>query len=94
MSSPDAAPEEHGGNFGVGLFVGVVAGSLGMFLFGTSQGRELLENIKRELEENPDADIPERAQKLIASVREKVEDKLDSVSSVEEFPKFKRKLVE
>lgn len=94
-SSSELSPEEQGGSFGVGLFMGVVAGSLGMFLFGTPQGRELLENLKRELEENMDnPDLPARAQRLIAEVRERFENQNESVNSVEEFPKFKRKLVE
>lgn len=89
------SPEEHGGNFGVGLFVGVVAGSLGMFLFGTQQGQELMKNLKKELEEGADShDLPERAQKLIASVRTSVEEQFDTPEKTDEFPKFKRRLAE
>lgn len=90
-----SSPEEHGGNFGVGLFVGVVAGSLGMFLFGTQQGQELMKNLKKELEEGADAkDLPERAQNLIASVRHSVQDQFETVKKTDEFPKFKRRLAE
>jgi len=93
------SPEEHGGNFGVGLFVGVIAGTLGMFLFGTQQGQELMKNLKRELEDSADShDLPERAQKLIASVRNSVgdqfNDQIETPENADEFPKFKRRLAE
>lgn len=105
LSSTDASSaespevEEHSGSFGVGLFLGVVVGSFGMFLFGTPQGQELLHSVKKELEENPDTrDLPQRAQKLIASVRETVQetvsDSLEIAQKTEEFPKFKRRLAE
>jgi len=98
-ASEPVSPEEHGGNFGVGLFVGVVAGSLGMFLFGTQQGQELMKNLKKELEDGAESkDLPERAKNLIASVRTSVEgqlnDQFDTAEKTDEFPKFKRRLAE
>ncbi len=92
------------GNFGTGLFLGVVAGALGMFLFGTDRGQELMENLKQELEkENDQGETPiEQTRTLIAQVvaetknmvnetRESVQEKVNQASEEDLFPKFQRK---
>jgi len=73
-NSPCSHQTSSEGNFGTGVFVGVVAGAVGMFLFGTDRGQELIDNLKRELErelskENSSGETPlEQTRTLIAKV--------------------------
>lgn len=94
ISDPSQGLEpEHGGSFATGLFVGVLAGSLGMFLFGTPEGREIMEKIKEQMKEQADEhELPEKAHRLIAAAEKKFQSEKEDLA--DNFPKFKRRLAE
>ena len=94
---------ENNGNFATGLFVGVVVGSVGMFLFGTDHGQELLQNLRQELEkENEAGETPiDQTRNIIAKVvdetKQVITETQKSITQTAEkslndelFPKFQR----
>ncbi len=81
------------GNFGVGFFVGVVSGALGMFLFGTKQGHRLLAHLKEELASDGEKLLESpTVQKLLPTMEETkipIEKAVGTLKS--SFPKFQKK---
>lgn len=73
-SLPNTTPHrQEDGNFGVGFFVGIMAGSVGMFLLGTKQGHQVLLDLKRTLRQYwPEAQETER--KLLSAIAKKAEE--------------------
>jgi gas vesicle protein len=86
-------PENDGGNFGAGFFIGIVSGAVGMFLFGTKQGHEVLSAFRQQLEKQVETlSEPETQQKLIAAAKTvKKATKQTAKDWQEKFPKFQGK---
>lgn len=66
------------GQFSSGFFLGVMAGFLGMYVFGTKKGQNFLEKLKQELpnidtSEQPQRSLRDEAPNLIASAQESVD---------------------
>lgn len=80
-------------SFGTGFFLGIVSGAIGMFLFGTKQGRHLMARLREELKEEA---VPlletEVIQKLLPQGEESKENVEKSVGTWKNsFPKFQKK---
>lgn len=95
QSSPaqEAPREIDGGHFGTGFFLGLIGGSVGMFLLGTKQGHEVLQTIKKQMSERADEVLePEVKRKLIAAAETVTETaKQTATDWQDKFPKFQRK---
>jgi len=82
--------------------MGTVVGAIGMFLFGTEKGQDLLQQMREELAKQAEKAEPEvkeqieQTRTLIAKAMDQVKDKVEQVAEKKpiqsaEFPKFKRK---
>lgn len=92
-----AEPISEGGNFGSGFFLGLMTGAIGMFMFGTDKGQDVLQQIRDELENQAKSAEPEvreqfeQTRSFIAKAIDEVKDRVEQV--VEEPPPVKNKPV-
>lgn len=88
---------EDNGHFGTGFLVGSLLGAVGMYLFGTPQGKKTIEQIKKEfqaVEEEMNTvqqeNIVDQIKVPIAHLEEKTKKVTASAANLN-FPKFKKK---
>lgn len=86
-------PPTDGGSFGTGLFLGVIGGGLGMFLFGTKRGRHVLEKLKVELAESTDELMENENVKKALPALEETKNQVEKAVGTwkNTFPKFQKK---
>ncbi len=89
----DPQTQTDSGSFGTGFFLGVIGGGLGMFLFGTKRGRVILDELKKELQENAGELLEnENVQKALPALEETKNQVGKAVGAWKEtFPKFQKK---
>lgn len=93
VSDVEIAQHDEAGNFGAGLFLGIVGGALGMFLFGTKQGRQVLQKVKEEFSQNAgeflQSESVQQALPAVEETKKQVEKVVGTWKNT--FPKFQKK---
>lgn len=86
-------PEMDGGHFGAGFFLGVIGGAVGMFLLGTKQGHQVLQSVKKQINERADEMLePEVKRTLLAAADTATKTVKQTANEWQDkFPKFQRK---
>lgn len=79
-------PTGEGGNFGSGFFLGLMTGAIGMFMFGTDKGQDVLQKIREELEKQAQEAEPEvreqfeQTRTFIAKAIDEVKDRVEQAA--------------
>lgn len=92
-NTPEDSRQTDGGSFGTGLFLGVIGGGLGMFLFGTKRGRHVLKQLKAELAESTEQLMENENVKKALPALEETKNQVEKAVGTwkNTFPKFQKK---
>jgi hypothetical protein len=92
-STEQNSRQTDGGSFGTGLFLGIIGGGLGMFLFGTKRGRVVLQELKKELAINTEELLENENVKKALPALEETKNQVEKAVGTwkNTFPKFQKK---
>lgn len=85
---PTHQADASAGSFASGMFLGVLAGAVGMFFFQTDKGKELLNNLQKELEPWLREQAGEAGKRITEVVHELPSQVESGRKNAAQFPKF------